>query len=40
MIVKAEDLNHPILLGYPVNNNKQLAVWCPYCVRYHIYGNQ
>lgn len=39
MRIKSDDLQFPILLGFPTENGKQLAVWCPYCVRYHYHGN-
>lgn len=36
MRIKSDDLEYPILIGYPSENGKQLAVWCPYCVRYQL----
>lgn len=39
MRLKNSDLNDPILLGFPTGPNT-LAVWCPYCARWHYHGRE
>lgn len=38
MRIKKTERQFPILLGFP-NGKNQLAVWCPYCYRWHYHGN-
>ncbi len=37
MKVKKQFKGYPVLLAYQVSD-KQLAVWCPYCVDWHYHG--
>lgn len=32
------DMTQPVLMGYPHDDNTQLAVWCCYCYRWHYHG--
>ncbi|WP_314061311.1 hypothetical protein [uncultured Vagococcus sp.] len=38
MKILKKDMNQPVLLGYPHDDNTQLAVWCCYCYRWHYHG--
>lgn len=37
MKVSKEDSRFPVLLSFPVGD-KQVAVWCPFCIQWHYHG--
>lgn len=39
MKIKKNEMKFPVLLAQPHADEDQLAVFCPFCIRFHYHGN-